>query len=115
LYRTNHYKYLVKQKDKTHVLEISDIHYIESSGRHIVVVTEKNQYDCVGKISDEEKKLGGYNFVKCHQGYLVNVVYIKVIESNIILLTSGKEIPLSRHFRVNVKNVFCKYILGCTV
>ena len=115
LHRINHYKYLVKQKDKTYILEISKINYIESSGRHILVVTENNELDCVGKISDEEKKLAGYNFVKCHQGYLVNAGYIKLIESNKVHLTTGKEIPLSRHFRTRVKTAFGNYILGCTI
>jgi len=115
LYRINHFKYLVKWKDKTSVLEINEIYYIEASNRHLFINTESNRCECVGKISEEEKKLSSYNFVKCHQSYLVNIRYIKLIDLYKIHLSNGKEIPLSKHLRARVKGIFNNYILGSIV
>jgi DNA-binding LytR/AlgR family response regulator len=115
LYRISHFKYLVKWKDKTSILEISEIYYIEASNRHLFVNTGSSRCECVGKISEEEKKLSSYNFVKCHQSYLVNVRYIKLIDLTKIHLSNGKEIPLSKHLRASVKGIFNSYILGSIV
>ncbi len=43
------------------------------------------------------------NFVKVHRSYIVNKNYIKVINSNSLLLQSNVEIPVSRTFKKILK------------
>lgn len=114
-YRINHYKHTLRCKDDYCIVEINEILYIEVKNRHLIVITEDNNYECLGTISEEENKLTGYKFTKCHQGCLVNMRYIKLIGSEAIQLTNGKEIPLSKRYRANVKAAFNDYILGCGV
>lgn len=114
-YRINHYKYIVKYKDLTATLEIKDIIYIEAFNRHLFVFDGTTKYECVGKLKDEEKKLSSYGFVRCHQGFLVNMAYIKLIGKTSIILGNGDEIPVSKGLRPNLMDTFNKYIAGYSI
>lgn len=114
-YKINHYKYSVKWKDVTSAFEISDIYFIEASNRHLVVYTQDEMFEYVGKISEEADKLKSYNILKCHQSYLVNFRHIKRIDNNKIYLSNRLQIPISRHLKVRIKAAFNDFILGCSV
>ena len=43
------------------------------------------------------------NFIKIHRSYIVNKNYIKVINSNYLILIDKTEIPVSRTFKANLK------------
>ena len=110
-YKVNSYKYIVKYKDSTVTLEIKDIIYIEAYNRHLFIFDGINRYECIGKLKDEEKKLSFYGFVRCHQGFLVNMAYIKIIDRTSILLKNGKEVPVSKRLRPTVMEEFNRYIM----
>ncbi len=44
------------------------------------------------------------NFIKIHRSYVVNKNFIKVINSNSVILEPNIEIPVSRTFKVNLKD-----------
>lgn len=109
-HKVNHCKYIVKYKDSTTTLEIKDIIYIEALNRHLFVFDGVNRYEYVGKLKEEEKKLSPYGFVRCHQGFLVNIAYIKLINRTSIVLKNGNEIPVSKGLKSNLMDYFNKYI-----
>ncbi|WMM25780.1 LytTR family DNA-binding domain-containing protein [Tissierella sp. MB52-C2] len=109
-HKINHYKYVVKYKGSTTKLEVKDIIYIEALNRHLFIFNGVNRYECVGKLKDEEEKLSFYGFVRCHQGFLVNMAYIKKINKTSILLENGDEIPVSKGLRPRAMEDFNKYI-----
>lgn len=110
LYRLNYSKYIVKYKGTTTNLEIRNIVYIEGYNRHLYIFDGVNKHECVGKLKDEEKKLSVYGFVRCHQGYLVNMNYIKSIDKTSIILKNEDSIPVSRRLRPYVMDSFNRYI-----
>ncbi len=114
-FRISHYKYLFKQKEGTCIIEIKEIFFIEVYKKHLFVNTGKNIFECTGTLAEEEKKLKSYNFVLCHKSYLVNLRYIKFIGIDNIQLTNGKQIPLSKNFKADVKAALNDYILECSV
>ena len=66
--------------------------------------------ECYGSLSNFEKQLAPFDFIRTHKSYLVNCKYIYSIEKGQIVLDDKTEILLSRH-RVNeVKNKFKNYI-----
>lgn len=109
-HKINHFKYIVRYKESTITLEVKDVIYIEALNRHLFVVDKSNRYECIGKLKEEEKKLSSYGFVRCHQGFLVNMAYIKLIEKTFIVLKDGSQIPVSKRLRPSVMDVFNKYI-----
>lgn len=113
-YNMNNYKYIIKWKDQLTSMDLKDIVYIEAYKRHLFIFDGESKYECVGKLSIEEEKLKQFNFVRCHQGFLVNLKDIKFIDSTKIQLKSGEEIPISKRRRTDVMDCFNKYISrGC--
>ena len=114
-YKINHYKHLFKQKEGNCIIEINEIFFIEVYKKHLFVNAENHTYECTGTLAEEEKKLKSYNFVLCHKSYLVNLRYIKLIGTDSIQLTNGKQIPLSKNFKTEVKAALNDYVLECSI
>lgn len=109
------YKYQIMVKARPVILEVKDILYIETFGRHLRAITLTNIYEYVGNISAEENKLTGYGFVRCHKGYLVNLQYIFRPENNMFILTNEQTVPISKHFKNEVLSELNKYISGSCI
>lgn len=45
-------------------------------------------------------------FVRCHQGYWVNLQHVSALEKNEFVLTDGSRIPISRSFREEARDRF---------
>ena len=114
-YKLNHEKRLFRQKDGSCIINISEIIYIEIYKKHLFVNTEKEKYDCIGTMAEEEKKLKMYHFAACHKSYLINLKFVKIIGIDNIELTNGKKIPLSKNCKSGVKSALNDYILECSI
>lgn len=92
-------------------LDVSNIEYIEIYGHWLHVCVDGGEdLECYGSLSDFEKQLAPFDFVRTHKSYLVNCKYIYSIEKDQIILDDKTIILLSR-YRVNdVKDKFKKYI-----
>lgn len=112
LYNVLHTKYLIRWRDKQTCIEFKDILFIEVNGKHLCVNTIMDKYEYVGKLSDEEKRLKDFHFVRCHQSYLVNLAYIKTIERDRLKLTNGHYVLVSRQMRRNLQEAFNLYLTG---
>ncbi len=111
-YKSRHKQYIVRWRDVYCVLEYGEIFYIEAYNRHLFIHTETEGYECVGKLTEDCEKLKPYNFVRCHQGYLVNMNKIKRINKAFIKLKNDEEIPVSRGCRAGVMEAFNLYLAG---
>lgn len=111
-YVAKHKNYLIKWRDKQTHLEYKDIIFIETKGKHILIHTQKKSYECVGKISEEAKRLKNFGFVQTHQSYLINVAYMKSIEKTEVVLFDGRRLLLSRQRRKETVHAFNKFLIG---
>lgn len=114
-YYTNHSKYYIEGQTKTTVFNISDIVYIEGYHRQIAIYTENAKYTVYAKLDNEEKKLAPMDFVRTHQGFLVNMAYFKTIERDTVVCNNGSVVPLSARKRAEVKKRFNQYLTGYTL
>lgn len=110
-YKISHSKYVIKYKGITTTLEIGDILYIEGYNRYLYVFDGITKHKSVGKLKDEEEKLSVYGFLRCHQGFLVNMAYIKQIDKSSISLKNEDSIPVSKRLRPSLMDAFNKYII----
>ncbi len=78
-------------------IQLSDIYYIESMLRTIIIHTKTHQYQMIGKISELEEQLKDEDFVRVHKSFLVNLKYIKNIFKDTITLDNNMTILLSKH------------------
>lgn len=111
----HHHKYIIGNQEKTDVLEIGNIVYIEGYHRHLSIQTRDQAYDKIGKLNDEEKRLAPLGFVRIHQGFLVNMAFIKTLESESICLTDGEKLPMSARKKPEVLRAFHCYLSGCAL
>ena len=97
------------------LLMVKNILYIESYLRKLHVYTIYGyNFEMAGKISEMEDLLAAHGFIRPHKSYLVNLKYLRVIESDQILIQVASDqepvmLPLSRRKREQVKKAFLQY------
>lgn len=104
----NHYDYFEFQTDKElYKCYYGDIVYFESKARKVHIYTVGTEYVFYGRLNDVEKEVGEY-FLRVHQSYLVNPLYIERYKSEEISLLGGKTLPISKAFRSSVRQAILK-------
>lgn len=63
----------IKCKGKTVYIRQDDILYIEKCGKNVAIVTDKESYEFRENLKELEKRLDKENFIRCHNGFIVNV------------------------------------------
>ena len=98
---------IIKDNVSTRKLKFSDILYIETNGRKLLIHTAAKEYVYKSTMSELESTLLIHGFIRCHHAYLVNAAHVSAITSTDIELTNGERIPVSRN-----KRAFCMKVLG---
>ena len=115
IYETNkmsfNSKFAFQTKTGETFVDLADVMYIEIYGHWLNVYLKTGEpLECYGSLSDFEKQLEEYDFVRTHKSYLVNCKYIFSIEKNQVVLDDKITIPLSRYKVDTVKEKFKKLI-----
>lgn len=87
-----------------------EIVYIETQLRKSHVVLTKGEVVTSLRISQLEKALAGQNFIRCHQGFLVNLSFIRTLKATELELLNGLKIPVSKHRIQDVRKAFFYYL-----
>lgn len=92
-------------------INITTVQYIQSYN-HCIILKDKykkdNKVRC--KMTDAEKQLYPFYFIRVQNSVLVNSRFISKITSRNVILHNGEEISISRNKLEYVKNEFQKYI-----
>lgn len=100
-----------KAGGKTTVIPLGDVLYVERCGRKCRVVTAGG--DCIASQRPEDLLLEVEDaFVRCHQGYWVNLARIRSQAHNEFFLDDGSCIPISRTYRRQARARFSAYLEG---
>jgi len=85
------------------VLRLEQIDFLEAARNYISVHADGREYIVRDTMTNVLRKLSGGPFVRTHRSFIVNVDKIKEIRTvdagQIIFLTSGEDVPLSRSYR----------------
>ncbi|MBQ3518045.1 MAG: response regulator transcription factor [Clostridia bacterium] len=90
---------VVKWQNKRNRIALDEISFIEGYNRHLIVHTVNGNFETVGKIPDIYAVLQPHGFVRTHQGFIVNMHYIRAIEADSVLLTNGQRVMMSVRMR----------------
>lgn len=82
---------------------------MESNKRRVILHTSDDQHDYYSTLNEEEKKLSESDFVRIHQSYIVNFMFIKEIRSQSIVLISGEALPISAKYSTAFKKKYLKF------
>ncbi len=86
-----------------------EIRYVEKRQRQTVIHTGQKEYPCYESISSLQKRLADH-MVRCHSGYLVNLAYVREMESDKVELDlPGVSIPVGKTFREQTKQAYLQY------
>ncbi len=87
-------------------IKYSDVIYIEKIAKDIVIYTTTKTFTTRKSITEVEKELNPYGFIRTHAGFIVNLAYIELINPANALLKNGKSVPISRQKLKYVKDMF---------
>lgn len=94
----------------TQMLHPEEIMYIETQGRGCHIVLKNKECYTVMRISELEAELTNQGFVRCHQSFLVNMRFIRVVRTSELELMNGIHIPVSKHRIHEVRKQFFSWM-----
>ena len=94
----------IKSGRSTVFIEVDEIDYLEAAGNYVHLHLGARVHVTRDTIQAFEKRLEPYDFVRIHRSVIVNRRRIKELRpwftgEYAVLLTSGKELTLSRSYR----------------
>ena len=99
-----------KWKGSEFTIYVRDIVYAEAIEHHVVIHTYKGCNDCSGSLQSIYDYLRQFDFVKIHQGYIVNMDHIVKFTKTDVYLDNDAVLPISRTESKNVNKIFHSYI-----
>lgn len=97
--KTQSKKIVLRTSDAIHIVDVPDIIYCQSDNSYTTFYLADKKEILVSKpIKEYDELLEGFNFVRPHQSYLVNLNHIKKVDKTdggFIILNNGREIPVS--------------------
>lgn len=102
----------LKSKMNRYCIPVDEIAYIEGYQRRLCIHTAKKDYEAVGKLSDLHNTLRSCGFIRCHQGFVVNIRHIKCIDDCEVELTNGAKLPLSVRKRKATLSEYDSFVEG---
>ncbi len=93
-------------------IPVDKIIYIESFNKTSTVCTEENNIETYTTLSSIMDAIGDEFFVRAQRSFIVNLKYIKNFSSENLVLSNGKEIPVSRLNRADVKKKYQEFLFN---
>lgn len=87
-----------------------DIKYIETHGRGCKIICDSGELLTKMLISELEHKISGQDFIRCHQGFIVNLRFIRELKTAELVLTGDVSIPVSKHRIKEVRRAVLSYL-----
>lgn len=93
----------IKQGSKYININLNNIQYIESNGDYCIFKCIDKQYNVKATMKSLETKLANYDFVRIHNKHIVNLLYVKSIDVDVLYIDS-KYLSISRDKIKSFKN-----------
>ena len=95
-------------------MNVEDILFCEGNRNYTALYLQDKKTLVASKtLKEYERLLKNTNFVRVHQKYLVNFDYVvKYIKGRggILVLTDGKQIPISQNKRANLNHILERFL-----
>lgn len=90
-------------------LPYNKIKYIEAYGHEVIIHTTDADIRTTRSLSETEKALSSYGFIRVHKSFIVNTRFIFSVERNNIILTDNSSLPVSRTKNEEIKQAMIKF------
>jgi len=95
-------------------IPLKDITYIEIHAHYGLIHTVNDTIKCRITLDEIEKKLTGKTFLRTHRSFIVNMKFVKSVEDNDFILTTGETVPIRKNDKLKVKQAYMDYIFAQT-
>lgn len=99
-------EYVCKTKSAIYKIKMDDIYFIKIQIHTISVYTKHGIYRKYGSLTEEQKHLSSYGFIRCNQSCIVSLGKIRSICNNTITLVNNMELHMSQHYAPKVLIAF---------
>lgn len=102
----------IRNKGTLMRIHYNDILYLESCRRIVTIHTDTKKIEFYAQLSDVLFKLPKYQFIRCHQSYIVNLKRIKELNKTdrVLVTENGEKIKISERYYSDVISV-CEKML----
>ncbi len=87
-----------------------EIYFFEYENRRIRMVTAEEEYLMSGRIGSVAGRMESFGFSVPHQSFVVNMLHVKNVKNQRIVLDNGMEIPLSQKKQKTWKQELTAYL-----
>lgn len=100
------HSYVIETREGTIHLPYDQIYFFEAREKKIYVCIGREEYGFYSSIDKLSEELPDY-FMRCHRGFIVNTKKIRkvLLSQNIIYLSDGFDVPLSRSYKAALKGM----------
>ncbi|MDO4489881.1 MAG: LytTR family DNA-binding domain-containing protein [Lachnospiraceae bacterium] len=109
LKKQKEYQIELTEKGTSVFIPVNSVYYVEIRGHYLQFVCKNNTYRTRSSLSGYEPILLKQNFVRIHQGCLVNLQNVEMIGVDYIILTDASRLNVARSCRTAVKNAYMKW------
>lgn len=107
-------KLFLKCQDGLITLQLSDIIYINTRNKLLILYTINGEVQNNQRMSELEKRLSKRMFFRCHNSYMVNFDYVEGLKNDHVLVKCNnqqlKEIPVSKYKKEEFLQAFAGYV-----
>ncbi len=107
--RMMNHQLTAKLNDEIHLLDISQVIYIESVDRKCYIYTSSQVYESEFKLYELEQQLEEYGFFRVNKSFLIQLRSIQSLKADInrrirVTMSNGEQIIASRQYAEAMKN-----------
>lgn len=104
------YQYIIRKRAYT--LYLSQIEYIESIGRKIILHTiDGTKQEYYGTLKEAARKTANIAYIQLHNSYIINMRYLDMAGGNSVIMRSGIEITISNKYHDSFHKAYRKFVL----
>lgn len=103
------YEFVLSNKQGVQKIMLSQILYFEKEKRKIHVHTSNGIVSYYEKFENMISQLDR-RFYRCHNSYIVNIQRIKKLENKKFYFENGREVPISKSYYPQVRDIFLQYL-----
>lgn len=102
---------LLPLSDGVKKLELNEIYFVEGQSRMLYYHTADGDYVVKGTMQSAENSLAAYPFAKCNHWYLVNLMHVKEVRKNTVVV-GPFELEISRRNKTTFLKALTEYMGG---
>ena len=107
-------KLFLKCHDGLITLQLSDINYIQTENKLLILHTIHGDVQSSQRMNELEKRLSTKQFYRCHNSYMVNFDYVEGVKQDSVLIKDKaqklKTIPVSKYKKEEFMRALARYV-----